>query len=74
MAMKTKEARAAEKAAETDPPAKNDLVHLRDQDTGFFDPATGFQVVRDQKVKLDGEIGNATRIALQSGRLLVVED
>lgn len=59
------------KAAEE---AKGKEVQLRDKDTGFYDPATGFQVVRDQKVKLGKTVGDATRVALQSGRLLIVED
>jgi hypothetical protein len=47
-------------------------VELRDKETGFYDPVTGFQVVRDQQVELGDAIGDATRVALQSGRLLIV--
>lgn len=51
---------------------KGKYVRLRDQETGFFDPATGFQVVRDQEVELTATIGQATNEALISGRLLIV--
>lgn len=52
--------------------AKGKLVELKDKETGFYDPATGFQVVRDQQVELGKTVGDATRVALQSGRLLIV--
>lgn len=48
------------------------LVELADKDTGFFDPVTRFQVVRDQQVELSGKTGDATQEALNSGRLLIV--
>ncbi|MGE0367216.1 MAG: hypothetical protein AB7Q00_15930 [Phycisphaerales bacterium] len=64
---------AAEKTA-SKKAAKAKTVELKDKDTGFFDPVTGFQVVRDQQVKLGSTIGNATNEALQSGRLLIVEN
>lgn len=54
--------------------AKGKLIELKDKETGFFDRATGFQVVRDQKVELGDTIGDATREALQSGRLLIVSE
>lgn len=53
---------------------KAKTVELKDKDTGFFDPVTGFQVVRDQQVKLGSTIGDATQTAIASGRLLYVED
>ena len=49
-------------------------VELKDKDTGFYDPVTGFQVVRDQQVQLGSTIGDATQVAIASGRLLIVED
>ena len=63
------------KAAEAKAKAKADkarVVELKDKDTGFWDPVTGFQVVRDQQVKLGSKVGDATQVALESGRLLIV--
>lgn len=53
--------------------AKAKTVELKDKDTGFYDPVTGFQVVRDQQVKLGSTIGDATNTAIASGRLLIVD-
>lgn len=50
------------------------VVELKDKDTGFYDPVTGFQVVRDQQVQLGSTVGDATRLALESKRLLIVSD
>lgn len=83
MATKEKTKAPAPPAASSDPQtppaeskkaAKKRTVELRDKDTGFFDQATGFQVVRDQRVELGSSIGDATQVALASGRLLIVED
>ncbi|MCC7308392.1 MAG: hypothetical protein IT173_12565, partial [Acidobacteria bacterium] len=63
------EAKAAEAKAKAD---KARVVELKDKDTGFWDPVTGFQVVRDQQVKLGSKVGDATQVALESGRLLIV--
>lgn len=49
------------------------LVELAHKETGFYDSVTGFQIVRDQKVKLGDTIGEKTNEALQSGRLLFVK-
>lgn len=65
MATKKKDDAAAE-------PEAGKLVELKDKDTGFWDPVTGFQLVRDQQVNLGSTVGDATRIALESGRLLIV--
>lgn len=49
-----------------------DSVELKDKETGFTDPATGFDISRDQTVKLGNTIGEKTHQALMSGALLVV--
>lgn len=73
MAAKKKSSEPAAEAAEAAAPAAGGkTVELADKDTGFFDPATGFQLVRDQTAKLDKAVGDATRVALESGRLLIV--
>lgn len=49
-----------------------DTVELKDKETGFTDPQTGFDISRDQKVKLGDTIGEATNMAIMSGGLLIV--
>lgn len=49
------------------------VVELKDKETGFYDSATGFQVVRNQQVELGETIGTRTQEALASGRLLYVK-
>lgn len=55
-------------------PTKNSLpvYELADKDTGFYDHVTGFKVVRDQRVALSGDPGEATNIAIATGRLVLV--
>lgn len=48
------------------------VVELADKYTGFFDNATGFQIVRDQQKRIGKTVGEATQVALESGRLLFV--
>ena len=45
---------------------------LKDQLTSFFDPATGLKIVRDQQVAIE-QIGAATAVAIQNGRLIEVQ-
>ena len=68
--MAKKEQAAAEPTAAED---AGQLVELADKDTGFWDPKTGFQLVRDQRVRLGPKVGDATNVALAAGRLLVVK-
>ena len=49
-----------------------DTVELRDKETGFTDAETGFDISRDQQVKLGDTIGQRTNVALASGALLLV--
>lgn len=49
-----------------------DTVELKDKEGGFTDPETGFDISRDQKVKLGETIGQRTHTAILSGGLLVV--
>lgn len=49
-----------------------DTVELKDKDGGFTDPVTGFDISRDQKLKLTDPIGARTHEAIVSGGLLVV--
>jgi hypothetical protein len=49
-----------------------DTVELKDKDGGFTDPVTGFDISRDQKLKLTDPIGARTQEAIVSGGLLVV--
>lgn len=67
------EAEKQAKAAAKSSGGKAKTVELKDKETGFFDSVTGFQVVRDQQVKLGTTIGESTREAIASGRLLYVE-
>lgn len=61
-----------EEKKEAAPSLAGKKVELADKDTGFYDAATGFKVVRDQKVELGDVIGEKTNVALASGRLLLV--
>lgn len=57
----------------TDAPAgSGDTVELADKHTGFYDPKTGLKLVHDQQVPLGETVGEETRLALLSGRLLIV--
>ena len=49
-----------------------DTVELKDKDGGFTDPDTGFDISRDQKVKLGDSIGQRTQQAIMRGGLLIV--
>lgn len=49
-----------------------DTVELKDKDGGFTDPVTGFDISRDQKLKLTDPIGTRTQEAIVSGGLLIV--
>lgn len=49
-----------------------DTVQLKNTEGGFTDPETGFDISRDQKVKLGDRIGRRTNIAIASGGLLIV--
>lgn len=49
-----------------------DTVELADKTAGFTDIATGFDISRDQKKKLEDPIGDNTHQAIFSGRLLIV--
>ena len=70
-------AEAAEKTAaeaKAKKKAKPSEVELKDKDTGFYDHETGFKVVRDQRVQLGENVGKATQIAIESGRLLLIKE
>jgi hypothetical protein len=45
---------------------------LKDESTGFHDPATGLKIVRGQEVKLGTKVGKLTMQAIQVGRLIEV--
>lgn len=49
-----------------------DVVELADKEAGFTDPVTGFDISRDQRVKLKDPIGPATNQAIMLGGLLIV--
>lgn len=49
-----------------------DVVELKDKETGFTDPETGFDISRDQKVELGDSVGARTQQAILSGGLLIV--
>jgi hypothetical protein len=49
-----------------------EYVELADKEGGFSDPRTGFDISRDQKVKLTDPIGARTQEAIVSGGLLIV--
>lgn len=49
-----------------------DTVELKDKETGFTDPDTGFDISRDQQVELAEPIGSRTQQAIMSGGLLIV--
>ena len=49
-----------------------DTVELKDKDTGFTDPVTGFDISRDQKKELTEPVGERTHVAILSGGLLIV--
>lgn len=66
-------AKKSEAAEPATAQASGQTIELADKDTGFWDPATGFQIVRDQQAKLGQPVGEATRVALESGRLLIVK-
>jgi hypothetical protein len=71
------ETESAEKAAaeaKAKKKAKPHEVELKDKDTGFYDQETGFKVVRDQRVPLGDNVGKATQMAIESGRLLLIKD
>jgi hypothetical protein len=78
----TAEELAAKEKAETEPAAeakakkkaKPHEVELKDKDTGFYDQETGFKVVRDQRVPLGDNVGKATQMDIESGRLLLIKD
>jgi hypothetical protein len=50
-----------------------DVVELKDKTGGFTDPATGFDISRDQKLELTDPIGSRTHEAIVSGGLLLVK-
>jgi hypothetical protein len=52
---------------------KKRVVQLKDQSTSFHDFDTGFDIVRSQKKELGENVGRATAIALQHGRLIAVD-
>lgn len=45
---------------------------LRDTDTSFHDPETGFKLLRDQQKPLGNKVGKATARAVQHGRIIEV--
>lgn len=49
-----------------------DVVQLADQETGFTDSESGFDISRDQKVALGDSVGVRTQQAILSGALLIV--
>lgn len=49
-----------------------DVVELKDKEGGFTDPDTGFDISRDQKLKLGDTVGTRTQEAVVSGGLLIV--
>jgi hypothetical protein len=49
-----------------------DVVELRDKESGFTDPETGFDISRDQKLELTDPIGRRTHEAIVSGGLIVI--
>ncbi len=55
-----------------DPAKVGDTVELNDKESGFTDAETGFDISRDQRVKLTEPIGQKTNVAVLSGCLLVV--
>lgn len=48
------------------------IYRLKDESTGFHDPATGLKIVRGQEIKLGKKIGKLTMQAIQVGRLIEV--
>lgn len=57
-----------------EPPARESqrAVELKHKDTMFYDPMTGFEIVRDERKELTKPVGKATQTAIESGRLLVI--
>lgn len=49
-----------------------DTVELKDKEAGFSDPETGFDISRDQKVKLGDRVGERTHQAIATGGLIIV--
>jgi hypothetical protein len=49
-----------------------DVVELKDKESGFTDPETGFDISRDQQLELGDRIGQATHQAVLTGGLLIV--
>lgn len=47
---------------------------LKDKTGGFYDPITGFQIVRDQQAQVAEPIGEATSAVIRAGGLVKVED
>ena len=48
------------------------IYELKDKTGGFYDPITGFQLVRDQQAEVVEPIGELTRSVIQAGGLVKV--
>lgn len=67
----TSEAAASDETKKVGEPG--DVVQLKDRESGFTDPDTGFDISREQKAELGDTVGERTQQAIMSGGLVIVK-